>query len=160
MSDFNFEQLLAQYNQEYKDAEEFGNDWMPDDGEYVCTITDIKKDVSTKKEVPVLWWKITARIEDVANEKINGKEFTLGFYRSSAMGILKSAVKALNKGVSVAALPEASKIFEGSLGEVVRVKVVTTTKNDRTFTNAYIQEVLATTQESVEEGEPETETQA
>ena len=145
MSDLNFESLLATYNQDFKDAEEFGQDWYPPDAEYVASIIGCKKGVSTKKDSPVGWWKVTARIEDAADEDLDGKEFCLGFYRTSAMGILKSGARALNGGEPVGSLPDANEVFEGSVGQIVRVKVTTTHKDDgRSFTNCYVQEVLAT----------------
>lgn len=155
MADFEFEQLLAQYNQTYKDAEEFGGDWMPDDGEYIVSITKSKKGVSTKKETPVMWWKLTGQIMDqVADSRLDGKEFTVAFLRSSAMGFVKSAAKALNKGEPVSSLEEASQLFDSAEGTICKVLVTTTQKNDsaRPYTNCYIQEVIETT--AVDEAPP------
>jgi len=156
VSDLAFEQLLSSHNQAYTDAEEFGSDWMPpdtlkDDPGYIVTIMAIKKGVSTKKDQPVAWWRVTGRIEDPSNESLNGQEFPLGFFRSTTPGFLKSAARALNGGEAVKSLPEADAVLDASVGKVTRVKVKTTVKEDgRSFTNCYIQEVIAVEDVSAE----------
>jgi hypothetical protein len=152
MSDLLFEQILAQHEQEYHDAEEFGSSWMPpdtpkDDPGYIVTILGCKTGTSTKKEQVVAWWRLTGRIEDPANEALNGKEFVLGFFRTSTPGVLKSTVRALNKGESVGTLAEANKVLVESVGKIARVKVKTTVKDDgSSYTNAYVQEIIGVTE--------------
>ena len=139
--DLNFEQLLAEHNQNYKEAEVFSS-WMPPDGEYIASV--IKLDKGTGKD-DLLWLKLVGRIENVQDEKLNGKEFTLGFFSSKAFGILKGAVKDLS-GEIVNDLGDAYIVLQESVGKVVRVKVSTTTssKNGKDYTNCYIQEVINT----------------
>jgi hypothetical protein len=142
--DLNFEQLLANHNQNYKEAEVFSS-WMPPDGEYIASI--IKLDKGSKDDL--LWWKLVGRIEDVQDEKLNGKEFTLAFLTSKLYGKLKGVVKDLT-GELIQDLKEAHLVLESSIGKIVRVKVSTETskKNGKDYTNCYIQEVLVATDEA------------
>ena len=140
--DLNFEQLLAQHNQEFKESEVF-SDWMPDDGEYIATLLKLTKGTTTKDGVSTVWWRLTGRIEDVQDEKLNGKEFTVGYYTSKAFGILKGAVNVLS-GQAIDDLGQAHAILEAAIGLVLRVKVRTSTskKNGKDYTNCYILEVI------------------
>jgi len=152
--DVNFEQLLAKHNQEFKDAEVY-NDWMPDDGEYIVTVLKQDEGSTSKDGVEILWWKLIGRIEDVQNEKLNGKEFTVGYYTSKAYGILKGAARTISGNSELDDLAEAHEALANTIGTVLRVKVQTKpgkgANAGREFTNCYIQEVLNT--EIVEEGE-------
>jgi len=146
MSDLAFEQALARFNDEFRDAEEFGNDWMPDDGWYVVILTGLKKGVSARKDTgePLLWWRLVGQIDDEANEKIHGKEFIVGMYSSSLFGLLKSQARVLNHGLAVKSQQEADVVLSDAVGKVIKVEIVTTTskKNDREYTNCYIREVI------------------
>ena len=146
--DLNFEQLLANHNQNYKDAEVFNN-WMPPDNEYIASLVKLDTGSSTKDGVDLLWWKLVGRIEDVQDEKLNGKEFTVAFLTSKAYGMLKGVVKDLT-GDLINDLSEAHIVLQESIGKIVRVKVLTgfSEKYKRDFTNCYIQEVLDTTVET------------
>lgn len=160
MSDMDFERMLAQYHEnlktQYDDAEEF-SDWMPPDGEYIVTVLKCSKGVSTKKDPnnPMFWWKPTVRIEDVAREDLNGQEFALGFFNTNAPGFMKGQVKALNGGDAVG-FDEIDGVFMASVGKVLRVKVATTTnkKNDKEYTNCYVQEIIPMTATEETEVEP------
>ena len=145
MSDMLFENLLAEFNEDYKNAEEY-SDWMPDDGEYIVSIIKCAKDTSEKDGKKMAWWKLTARIESPQDEQLNGQEFTLGFYSSNNFGILKGQARALNGGEVVPSLAEADKVFESAIGNVYRVKIIITTssKNGKEYTNCYVQEKIAT----------------
>ena len=144
--DLNFEQMLAQHNQEFKEAEVYDN-WMPPDGEYIVSLTKLAEGTSTKDGKDLLWWRLTGRIEDVQDEKLNGKEFSVGYYTSKAFGILKGAVKTL-AGDLINDLGEAHAILEASLGTIIKAKVATNpgkgANAGREFTNCYIQEILET----------------
>ncbi len=146
--DLNFEQLLANHNQNYKEAEVFSS-WMPPDGEYIASLIKLDKGTSKKGDVDLLWWKLVGRIEDVQDEKLNGKEFTVGFYTSKAYGMLKGAIKDLT-GDLIQDLKEAHTILEASIGKIIRVKVKTafSDKYKKDFTNCYIQEVIDATVEA------------
>jgi hypothetical protein len=160
MSDLAFEGLLADFNQAYKDAAEF-SDWMPPDGEYLVTVVKCQKGVSTKDDKKTGWWKLTGRIEAPESEELNGQEFTLGFYRTSALGILKGQARALNGGQVVSSLQEADVVFEKSVGSILRVSVKTgeSKKDGNVYTNCYVKEVIPTQFENVpQEVPPETPT--
>lgn len=141
----NFEQLLAEHNQSFKESEVY-SDWMPDDGEYIATILKLAKGSATKDGVNTVWWRLTGRIEDVQDEKLNGREFTVGYYTSKAFGILKGAVNVLS-GESIDDLAQAHAILEAAIGLVLRVKVRTSRskKDGKDYTNCYILEVINTT---------------
>lgn len=143
--DLNFEQWLAQHNQEFKEAEVFSS-WMPPDAEYIVSLIKLDKGSTVKAGVNLLWWKLTGRIEDVQDEKLNGKEFSVGYYTSRAFGILKGAVQVLS-GEAIDDLSQAHAILEASIGSVIRAKVATSKskKDGKDYTNCYIQEVIDTT---------------
>ena len=140
--------MLAEHNQTFKDAEVYSN-WMPPDGEYIASLVKFDAGEKEKDGVKTAWYKLTGRIEDVQDEKLNGKEFLVNFYRSSAYGIMKGDARMLSGNPLLDDLKEAYKALEASVGSVVRVKIVTsfsdTYKKD--FTNCYIQEVINTTTE-------------
>ena len=146
--DLAFEQLLAEHNQEFKEAEVYSN-WMPPDGEYIVSIVKLDNGSSSKDGKDLLWWRLTGRIEDVQDEKLNGKEFTVGYYTSRAFGILKGAANTLS-GEPVDDLGAAHAVLEASIGMVTRAKVSTSfsDKYKKDFTNCYIQEVINTTTEA------------
>lgn len=161
MSNMDFERLLAAHNatlkQQYDDAEEY-SDWMPDDGEYTVTVVKCSKGVSTKKDPnnPMFWWKPIARIEAGDNiDKLLGNEFALGFFNTNAPGIMKAQARALNGGEPVA-FDDLSKVFEESIGKVLRVKVATSKsqKDGKEYTNCYIQEVIQVEDVDVSQEEP------
>lgn len=143
--DLNFEQLLATHNQEFKESEVFSN-WMPPDAEYIVSLVKLDTGTFAKDGVSLPWWRLTGRIEDVQDEKLNGKEFSVGYYTSRAFGILKGAVQALS-GEAIDDLPQADAELEASLGKVIRAKVATSKskKDGKDYTNCYIQEVIDTT---------------
>ena len=147
--DLNFEQLLAQHNQDFKEAEVYNN-WMPPDGDYIVSLVKLDKGSSTKDGVSLAWWRLTGRIEDVQDEKLNGKEFPVGYYTSKAYGILKGVARTLSDDPLLDDLAEAHGVLEAAIGGVVRVKVKTSfsEKYKKDFTNCYIQEVINTTSEA------------
>ncbi len=147
--DLGFEQMLAQHNQEFKEAEVFSS-WMPDDGDYIATLLKLESGQKTKDGAVIGWWKLTGRIEDVQDEKLNGKEFTVGLYTSKAYGILKGAARTLANNPQLDDLAEAHAILEAAVGDVVRVRIKTSwsDKYKKDFTNCYIQEVINTTTEA------------
>ncbi len=153
--DLNFEQLLAEHNQSFQEAEVYSN-WMPDDGEYIVSIVKFDKGISAKDGDSLAWWKLTGRIEDVQDEKLNGKEFPVGYYTSRAYGILKGAARVLSGNSDLNDLGEAHIILAASPGSVLRVKVRTSIskKNNKEYTNCFILEVINTTTESSAEAVP------
>ena len=146
--DLAFEQLLAQHNQEFKEAKVYSN-WMPPDAEYIVSIVKLDNGSSSKDGKDLLWWRLTGRIEDVQDEKLNGKEFTVGYYTSRAFGILKGAANMLSDE-PVDDLGAAHAVLEASIGMVIQTKVSTSfsDKYKKDFTNCYIQEVINTTTEA------------
>ena len=147
--DLGFEQMLAQHNQEFKEAEVFSS-WMPPDEDYIVSLIKLESGQKTKDGAIVGWWKLTGRIEDVQDEKLNGKEFTVGLYSSKAYGILKGAARALANNPQLDDLAEAHAVLEAAIGEVVSVRVKTSwsDKYKKDFVNCYIQEVINTTTET------------
>lgn len=143
--DLKFEQLLASHNQEYREAEVFSN-WMPPDAEYIVSLIKLDTGTFAKDGVSLPWWKLTGRIEDVQDEALNGKEFSVGYYTSRAYGILKGAVGTL-AGEPIEDLGQAHLILAESIGKIIRARVETSIsqKNGKKYTNCYIQEVLDTT---------------
>lgn len=143
--DLNFEQLLATHNQKFKEAEVYSN-WMPPDAEYIVSFIKLDRGTFAKDGDSLPWWRLTGRIEDIQDEALNGKEFTVGYYTSQTFGLLKGAVQTLS-GEPVDDLAKADAILDATVGLVGRVKVETTTskKNGKDYTNCYIQEVIDTT---------------
>jgi len=143
--DLNFEQLLAEHQQEFREAEVY-SDWMPIDGEYIVSIIKSESGQKDKDGVKLGWWKLTGRIEDVQDEKLNGKEFTVGYYTSKAYGILKGAARVLSGNANLNDLEEANPILESSVGSVIRTRVRTSPsrKNGKEYTNCFILEVIDT----------------
>ena len=146
--DLNFEQLLAEHNQAFKEAEVYSN-WMPPDGDYIASLIKFDSGQKEKDGVKMAWYKLTGRIEDVQDEKLNGKEFLVNFYRSSAYGILKGDARILSGNPLLDDLKEAYEVLQASVGTVVAVKIVTSfsDKYKKDFTNCYIKEVINTTTE-------------
>lgn len=148
--DLNFEQLLAQHNQDFKESEVYSN-WMPPDAEYIVSLIKLETGIKEKDGTKTGWWKLTGRIEDVQDAKLNGKEFCVGFYRSTAYGILKGDARILSSNPHLNDLAEAHTILEeAAKGVIVRVSVKTSysEKYKKDFTNCYIQEVINTTTEA------------
>ena len=158
--DLNFEQLLAQHNQEFKEAEVYSS-WMPPDEDYIVSLIKLETGQKTKDGVATAWWKLTGRIEvektcpqDVQQaDKLAGKEFTVGFYTSKAYGILKGAARTLANNPQLDDLAEAHAVLEAAIGDVVRVRIKTSwsDKYKKDFTNCYILDVINTTEASAEE---------
>ncbi len=146
--DIGFEQLLAQHNQEFKEAEVFDN-WMPPDAEYMVSLVKLTTGTTKKDGTDIMWWNLRGRIEDVADEKLHGSEFTVGYYSSKVFGILKGAAKTL-AGRDIDDLAEANAVLEASIGGVLRVEVRTSRskKDGRDYINCYIKEVIDTTTET------------
>ena len=144
--DLAFEQLLAEHNQAFKESEVYSN-WMPPDGEYIASLIKFDSGGKMKSGVKTAWYKLTGRIEDVQDAKLNGKEFLINFYRSSTYGILKGDARILSGNPLLDDLKEAYEALEASVGLVVRVKIITSfsDKYKKDFTNCYIQEVIDTT---------------
>ncbi|KKM77886.1 hypothetical protein LCGC14_1365530 [marine sediment metagenome] len=152
--DLNFEQLLAEHNQTFKDAEVYSN-WMPPDGDYIVSLVKLTNGTSTKDGTDLIWWNLKGHIEDVQDEKLNGQEFTVGYYTSKVFGILKGAVNVLG-GIEINDLAEAHTVLEASIGKVISAQVRTSRsqKNGKDYTNCYIKEVIDTTTEASTEEVP------
>lgn len=137
--DVGFDALLDQYNEEYIKAEPFGN-WMPPDGTYTVTITDVVSGRSpTDEGKDMLWWRLTGEI--INEGDLLGRKFCIGFFRSATFGALKPAAELLSK-TQVKTLRDADKTLTSSVGSVLVVKVFQSTKYDRQLVN--IQKVLDT----------------
>ena len=149
MSDIGFEALLAQHNEEFRNAEEFGNDWMPDIGKgYVVLLTKCKKDISTKDDKTYAWWRITGHIENVADVEQHGKDFCVGWFKTTVLvlGLAKGAARVLNNGVMVESLEEVDILFSDCPGKLVYVDIREShsKKDGRDYINAYMTGLIAT----------------
>lgn len=146
MSDIGFEQMLAQFNQDFKDAQEF-SDWMPPDGEYYFSVVKVDKGTKVDDSGGMGWWKLTCRIEKPEDADLNGKEFNGGFYSTKNLGILKATARTLNGGVQIDSLAEADSVLTKSVGLVLLGTIVTTIskKNGQEYTNCRIKEVIPVT---------------
>ena len=156
MSDLMFESLLAEHNQAYIDARPFNN-WMPDDGEYIVSVGSFDKGAKEDEKGKTGWMRLTVKIE--AGESIAeviGKEFDLAFFSPNGLANLKTAATTLNNGNEPGNLTEAVTILENSVGEVLRVKVETSTstKTGKDYTNVYIQEVVAASDPATDNSAP------
>lgn len=147
MSDIGFEALLAQHNEEFRNAEEFGNDWMPDVGKgYVVLLTKCKKNISTKDDKTYAWWRITGHIENVADSEQHGKDFCVGWYKTTVLGLAKGAARVLNDGVGVESMEEVDVLFSDCPGKLVYVDIreSRSKKDGRDYINAYMTSLIAT----------------
>ena len=141
MSDINFEQLLAAHNEEFRAAEEFGNDWMPDVGKgYVVLLTKCKTGTSDKDGELYAWWRITGHIENVADAEQHGKDFCVGWYKQLIPGLAKGAARVLNAGQTVNDWETAHKLFSECPGTLVYVDIRKThsKKTDQNYFNSYM----------------------
>ncbi len=138
--------ILAQVAEEFANAEVY-NQWMPPDGTYTALITAYNDGVSTKGNNPVAWWKLDGRLLVPGDEELDEKEFTLGFYRSSAVGFLKQAMAVLD-GQKVDDIRRAEPILSAAVGYVVTIKKSTTVRSEAKgggeFPNVTILEVIQT----------------
>lgn len=140
MSDLGFEALLAEHNQSFKDAREF-SDWMPPDDKYIVTIIKCDKGVFEGNQG---WWKLTARIEKPEDGKLNGQEFSAGFYSTKNLGMLKQAARVLNNGATIDSLALANDVMTKAVGTILNVEIITTQsrKDGKEYTNCRMKEVI------------------
>jgi len=122
MSDMNFEALLGQYQQSFAEAKEF-NDWMPDDGEYLCVIKSVRTGTYDKQGVAIPYWGVAGTLLD-NNPELDGKDFDAGFFTAQAFGSLKGAASLL-AGKPVSDLNEAHSLLMGCAGTVLSVEIKT-----------------------------------
>lgn len=136
--------VLEQVAKEFETAEVFNN-WMPPDGVYTALVSGYHDGVSVKGTAKTAWWKLDGRLIHPSDTELDGKEFTLGLFRSSQVGFLKG-VMAILAGRKVDDIRQASSILSGACGWVVTVKVTTRPSgkvgDDREFTNATITGVV------------------
>lgn len=152
MSDLAFELLLAAHNQEFREAEEFGNDWMPEVGKkYIVALTKCSKGTSTKNDTPLGWWKITGHIENVADTEQHGKDFCVGWFKTTVPGFAKGAARVLNNGEGVESWEDVDRLFSNCPGCLVYVDIRATVskKNGQEYINSYMTTLIAT--EEIEE---------
>ena len=138
------QKILADVAEEFAQTEVF-NQWMPPDGNYTALITAYGDGVSAKGGNKVAWWKLDARLLVPGDEELDEKDFTLGFYRSSAIGFLKQAMAVL-AGRKVDDISQAEPVLSASVGMVVNISKTTTIRSDAKgggeFPNVKILEVV------------------
>jgi hypothetical protein len=133
------ERIVAAKAEEFAAAEIF-NEWMPPDGDYTVLLTEYADGVSKKGSNEYAWWRLTARIQS-SDPELDQKDFTIGPFRSSAVGFLKSAMSVL-KGEKIDDLRQAEPVLSGAVGWVATVRVTTTTRDKTEYTNSRIMEVV------------------
>ncbi len=131
-----FSAILNDTAEEFKQAKVF-NDWMPDDGEYTCVLSDLVTGVKDDQNNRFAWWRLTATIQSASDPDIDQSQFSL-FYSTKAPGFLKSDVSAL-AGKTITDIRTADQILRDNLGAIVNVKVSTSPKG---YKNTAITEVL------------------
>lgn len=148
--DVRFEQLLAAHNQEFMDAEPFG-DWTPPAGLYNVIVSKVDKDIAKDKETSAdfAWWRISGRI--LEDPQFANREFSLFFADSRNMRRVKTTVNSLYPDKTFTSLAEASKLLLDTIGLVLQVEVKTehNKKSGRDFTNIYVKDILATSEAEV-----------
>lgn len=138
--------ILTQVAKEFETADVY-NQWMPPDGTYTTLLTAYADGVSVKGTNKVAWWKLTGRIVDPSNAELNEKEFTVGFYSTRQVGILKGAMAVL-AGRKIDDIRQAEPILHGAVGWVVNVKVRTTEAKDGSGTEYHNANIVGVVQKS------------
>ncbi len=120
--------ILAEVAEEFAQTEVF-NQWMPPDGTYTALITAYADGTTTKGNTRYAWWRLDGRLLVPGDEALDEKDFTLGFYRSTAMGFLKQAMAVL-AGRKIDDVRQAEPILSGSVGSVVTLSKTTTIRSE------------------------------
>ena len=139
--------VLAEIAEEFAQAEVF-NQWMPPDGTYTALITGYNDGVSTKGSSRYAWWKLDGRLLVEGDPELDGKDFTLGFFRSTALGFLKQAMSVF-AGRKIDDVRQAQPILSGAVDCLVTLKKTTTIRSEAKgggeFPNVTILEVIPQT---------------
>jgi hypothetical protein len=146
MDDVAFEQALEEYNQAYQDAEPFNN-WYPDDNTYVVSVSKVNNGISDKPEGKLVWWKVMVRIHDQADETLDGKEFSLGFFSNKSFGSMKTTINMLTEDTSKRDLKTINEQLKASVGKLLTVRVSRKENKTtgKTFTNVDIVNIIKET---------------
>ena len=138
------QEVLAEIAEEFAQAEVF-NQWMPPDGTYTALITAYNDGVSTKGNNRYAWWKLDGRLLVEGDQELDGKDFTAGFYRSTAVGFLKQAMSVF-AGRKIDDIRQVQPILSGAVDCVVTLKKTTTVRSEAKgggeFPNVTILEVI------------------
>jgi hypothetical protein len=140
----NFDDVLKQSTQAYKEAEAF-DDWMPPDGEYTAVVTSYGEGVVAKETDTFAWMKLQGKLLTENDPELDGREFSLGYFTTKALGILKGAVAKLGGSkLECDDLKLASELLKRSVGTIVNIKVATTVnkKNHQEYKNVRILGVI------------------
>jgi len=132
--------ILEQVADEFANAEVF-NEWKPPDGEYTTLIVAYSDGVSTRGSNKYAWWTLTGRLLCPSDPELDQKEYTIGPYRSSAVGFLKGAMSVL-AGEKVNDVKRAEPLLSAAVGKIVNVRVRTTENERGTYTNTTITAVV------------------
>jgi hypothetical protein len=139
--DAGFEQLLADQNKGFQDAEAFDN-WMPSDGQYTMIIKTVKSIVLSDKTTGKkdAGWRFSLIVVNPADPSMHNRECS-SLFTMKVPGILKSLAIILSSGAVNAntGLAEANTIFLGSQGKAVLVEVSTNAKG---YKNLKIVEII------------------
>ena len=130
MSDASFEQLLADQNKGFQEAEAFDN-WMPSDGQYTMIIKAVKQVVLADKTTgnKDAGWRFTFIVVNPADPSIHNRECG-ALLTMKVPGILKSMAITLSQGALNASsgLADANKYFMEAIGKAVLTEVGTNAK--------------------------------
>jgi hypothetical protein len=145
MDDANFTQLLSDMQQDYAEAEVI-NRWMPPDGEYTTVLVEFKDGVSENRQTGgrYAWMRLTGRVVAEGQEDVNDKEYTVGYYRRTNIGRLKSDAAAV-AGRPIPNVQEAYKVLKDAVGAIITVAVSRRkdNKTKREFVNTNITGVVS-----------------
>ena len=154
MPESDWESMAAEYQEKYEQAEEFGNRWMPPDGDYTAALSSVAKgavkDRKTQEVGPFLAPTLT-----IIDGDLKGKQFQWGYWSVNTFGRMKTEMKAV-ECPTPGNLLAAQQWLKDRIGDlVVTIKVGTRKSDDgREFTNAYVQQVHNVTPEPEAEPEP------
>ena len=137
-----FEEWLAAANEQYANSESFDN-WMPPIGKYLAVVDKVRTGVKDAAG----WISVGAKLLSVleapvpveGDPPLEGRKFSLGYFNSKSLGMLKSLVKRLC-GKEVNDLPTAAAIVINAQGTVVEVTVKAS--KDGQYINAYVDKVV------------------
>lgn len=119
--------ILEEIAEEFSQAEVF-NEWMPPDGDYTVLITGYADGVSVKGNKKYAWWRQDGRLLVPGDPSLDEKDFTLGFYRSTAIGFLKQAM-AVIAGRKIDDVRQAQPLLAGAVGWIINIRKSTTSKD-------------------------------
>jgi len=111
--------MLEQYNEEFQESRR--SSWMPDDGDYLVILKEIRRVMYKQDErmVPAL-----APVVTILDGRFEGQEFEMGLFPPSRLGFLGAVVHPATGEVPTS-LSDFFKALTATIGQVLRVNVST-----------------------------------